>query len=59
MTSSWCATGSIAEGYKAKLDMARKAGEKLPVPPSLPKDLVDQVSQRYVYVYESLSGRKM
>ncbi|MDA4122590.1 MAG: phosphoribosylaminoimidazolesuccinocarboxamide synthase [Thaumarchaeota archaeon] len=49
----------IAEGYKAKLDSARKAGETLPVPPSLPRDLVDQVSQRYVYVYETLSGRKL
>jgi len=49
----------IAEGYKDRLDKARKAGEKPPTPPTLPADLVQQVTDRYVFVYESLSGRKL
>ncbi len=49
----------IAEGFKERLDKARKTGDKLPPPPLLPRDLIDQVSERYVFVYESLSGRKL
>jgi phosphoribosylaminoimidazole-succinocarboxamide synthase len=49
----------IAEGFKERLDRARKSGEKLPEPPTLPKDLVDHVTERYVSVYESLTGRKL
>jgi phosphoribosylaminoimidazole-succinocarboxamide synthase len=46
-------------GYKAKLDAARKAGQPVPPPPELPRDLVDEVSRRYVHVYESITGRKL
>ena len=49
----------IAEGFKERLDRARKTGDKLPAPPLLPKDLIDQVTERYVLVYEKLSGRKL
>jgi len=49
----------IAEGYKARLDEARKSGGRVPDPPSLPDDLIERVSERYVYVYESLSGKKL
>jgi len=48
-----------ASGYKAKLDAARKAGAKVPPPPELPKDLVDEVSRRYLHVYESITGRPL
>lgn len=46
-------------GYKQKLDAARKAGQPVPAPPELPKELVDEVSRRYVHVYESITGRKL
>jgi phosphoribosylaminoimidazole-succinocarboxamide synthase len=48
-----------AEGYKAKLDQARKAGAALPPPPELPEWLVEETSRRYVVVFESLSGKKL
>ena len=47
-----------SSGYKAKLDAARKAGQPTPPPPELPRDLVEEVSRRYVHVYESITGRK-
>lgn len=46
-------------GYKEKLDEARKAGAQRPPPPSLPEDLVSLVSQRYVHIYEALTGRTL
>jgi phosphoribosylaminoimidazole-succinocarboxamide synthase len=48
-----------ASGYKAKLDAARRAGQQIPSPPQLPTELVDEVSRRYVHVYESITGRKL
>ena len=48
-----------SSGYKAKLDAARKAGEKVPPPPELPRELVEEVSRRYVHVYESITGRSL
>ncbi|MGH9919555.1 MAG: phosphoribosylaminoimidazolesuccinocarboxamide synthase [Nitrososphaerales archaeon] len=48
-----------SSGYKAQLDPARKEGKPVPPPPDLPRDLVDEVSSRYVRVYESITGRKL
>ncbi len=48
-----------AEGYKAELDEARKAGAATPPPPKLPEWLVEEMSRRYVTVFESLSGKKL
>lgn len=48
-----------SSGYKAKLDAARKAGQPVPTPPELPRELVAEVSRRYVHVYESITGRKL
>lgn len=48
-----------SSGYRAKLDAARKAGEPIPPPPELPRELVDEVSRRYLHVYESITGRKL
>jgi phosphoribosylaminoimidazole-succinocarboxamide synthase len=48
-----------SSGYKAKLDAARKAGQPVPAPPELPRELVEEVSRRYVHVYESITGRKL
>jgi phosphoribosylaminoimidazole-succinocarboxamide synthase len=49
----------VGAGYKDKLDRARKAGEPVPTPPTLPPDLVSTVSDRYVRIYEILTGRKL
>ena len=49
----------VDAGYKESLDRARKAGEPLPTPPVLPTDLVSLVSDRYVRIYEVLTGRKL
>jgi phosphoribosylaminoimidazole-succinocarboxamide synthase len=48
-----------AAGYKATLDQARKSGAPTPAPPSLPPDLVTLVSDRYVRIYEALTGRTL
>jgi phosphoribosylaminoimidazole-succinocarboxamide synthase len=48
-----------SEGYKARLDGARKAGAPTPAPPELPGWLVEETSKRYAAVYESLSGSKL
>jgi phosphoribosylaminoimidazole-succinocarboxamide synthase len=48
-----------AEGYKAKLDHARKTGAVTPPPPELPDWLVEETSRRYMSVYESLSGKNL
>jgi phosphoribosylaminoimidazole-succinocarboxamide synthase len=48
-----------SSGYRAKLDAARKAGQPVPLPPELPRELVDEVSRRYLHVYESITGRKL
>lgn len=46
-------------GYKKTLDEARKAGQPIPRPPDLPKDLIDETSKRYVIAYERLTGLKL
>ena len=48
-----------SSGYKARLDAARKEGKPAPPAPELPRDLVEEVSRRYVHVYESITGRKL
>ncbi len=46
-------------GYKKTLDEARKAGQPIPRPPDLPKDLIDETSKRYIVAYERLTGLKL
>jgi phosphoribosylaminoimidazole-succinocarboxamide synthase len=53
-----------SSGYKARLDAARKASPSaaqadLPPPPELPGRLVEEVSRRYVHVYESITGKTL
>ena len=48
-----------SSGYRAKLDEARKAGQPVPPPPELPRELVEEVSRRYTRVYEGITGRKL
>jgi phosphoribosylaminoimidazole-succinocarboxamide synthase len=46
-----------SEGYKSKLDQARKAGTPIPKPPALPDWLVSETSKRYAAVYETFTGK--
>ena len=46
----------VSEGYKSKLDAARKAGSPPPPPPQLPDWLVRETARRYAFVYETFSG---
>lgn len=46
-------------GYKARLDEARKRGERIPKPPELPNDLINLISKRYIEAYERISGMKL
>ena len=48
-----------SEGYKARLDQARKSGAPTPPPPNLPDWLVEETSRRYIAVYETLSGKRL
>ncbi len=48
----------ISEGYKSRLDAARKSGSPAPAPPQLPEWLVEETAKRYAFVYETFSGRR-
>ena len=48
-----------SEGYKARLDAARKAGALPPPPPQLPGWLVEETARRYALVYETFSGNRL
>jgi len=45
-------------GYKRKLDEARRRGEPPPPPPKLPESLIREVTQRYIYAFEKLTGER-
>lgn len=49
----------VSVGYREKLEKARKSGEPVPAPPLLPQDLIDLVSNRYVHIYETFTGKKL
>ncbi|MGB8189359.1 MAG: hypothetical protein WCE91_07155, partial [Nitrososphaeraceae archaeon] len=42
-------------GFKDQVDMLGKNGDK-PVPPPLPKSVVQELLRRYMYVYEKISS---
>ena len=48
----------ISEGFRSKLDAARKSGSPPPAPPQLPDWLVRETARRYALVYETFSGRR-
>jgi len=49
----------IKVSYRKRLEDARKAHAPLPEPPTLPSDLIQEVSQRYLYAYEKLTRTKL
>ena len=45
-------------GYQKKFDDARDAGAE-PVPPSIPDEIIQKMTQRYVTAFETLSGQSI
>jgi phosphoribosylaminoimidazole-succinocarboxamide synthase len=47
-----------ANGYQKQFDDARDAGEE-PVPPEIPKEIIQKMTERYVTAYEKLTGHSL
>jgi len=48
----------IKIGFKDKIDELRHQGQK-PDPPDIPAELVSELTRRYVFAYERITGRKL
>lgn len=48
----------VETGFKDKIDKFQKKGIK-PDPPDIPPKLVHDISQRYIFAYERITGRKL
>lgn len=48
----------IKIGFKYKIDELRQKGQK-PDPPDIPAELVSELTRRYVFAYERITGRKL
>ncbi|MHA7647325.1 phosphoribosylaminoimidazolesuccinocarboxamide synthase [Nitrosopumilus sp. S4] len=47
-----------ANGYQKQFDDARKNGEE-PIPPQIPDEIIEKMTQRYVIAYEKLTGNTL
>lgn len=47
-----------ANGYQKQFDDARKQGKE-PIAPSIPQDIINKMSQRYVISYEKITGKTL
>jgi phosphoribosylaminoimidazole-succinocarboxamide synthase len=47
-----------AHGYQQQFDDARKKGKE-PVAPSIPQEIIQKMSERYVQSYERITGKKL
>ena len=45
-------------GFKAKVDKLREQGKK-PDPPELPTEIVSELTRRYVFAYQRITGRQL
>ena len=45
-------------GFQKQFDDFRDAGKE-PVPPSIPKEIIDKMTQRYVTAYQSITGKTL
>ena len=45
-------------GYQKKFDEARDAGQD-PIPPSIPDEIIQKMTQRYITAFEKLSGKEL
>ncbi|MGA6992038.1 MAG: phosphoribosylaminoimidazolesuccinocarboxamide synthase, partial [Nitrososphaeraceae archaeon] len=48
----------IEIGFKEKLHRLASRGES-PNPPKIPEILINQMSNRYIYVYEKITGERI
>ncbi|MFL6368082.1 MAG: phosphoribosylaminoimidazolesuccinocarboxamide synthase, partial [Nitrososphaeraceae archaeon] len=48
----------IKAGFKDKIDKLQKEGTK-PDPPDIPAELVSELSRRYIFAYERITGKKL
>lgn len=46
------------KGYQKKFDEARAKGEE-PMAPSIPRDLIEKITERYIIAYEKLTHRSL
>lgn len=47
-----------AEGYQQKFEDDRTNGKE-PIPPSIPKNIIEKMTERYVIAFEKLTGKKL
>ena len=47
-----------ANGYQKQFDDARANGQE-PIPPEIPQEIIEKMTERYVTAYEKLSGKSM
>ncbi len=45
-------------GYQKQFDDARSNGQE-PIPPEIPKEIIEKMTERYVTAYEKLSGKSL
>ncbi len=45
-----------ANGYQKQFDEARQRGDEL-IPPNIPEEIIDKMTQRYTTAYERISGK--
>ena len=48
----------IKTGFKARIDDLRQKGQK-PDPPDIPAELISELTRRYIFAYERITGRKL
>jgi phosphoribosylaminoimidazole-succinocarboxamide synthase len=48
----------IKIGFKAKVDKLREQGRK-PDPPELPVEIISELTTRYIFAYETITGRQL
>ena len=47
-----------AQGYQKKFDDARDAGQE-PIPPTIPSEIIQKMTDRYVTAYEKITGQAL
>lgn len=47
-----------AQGYQKKFDDARDAGQE-PIPPAIPSEIIQKMTDRYVTAYEKITGQAL
>jgi len=48
----------IKTGFKARVDKLREQGKK-PDPPELPVEIISELTRRYIFAYETITGRQL